>query len=84
MARNTFTGPQYQDVDVSLAKGINIPEMRVIGNNAKLEFRADTYNLFNLTNLTPTPTTSITSTSFGANTSALGSRTIELQARFSF
>jgi hypothetical protein len=82
--RNSFTGPMYQDLDVSLTKGFNFPEMRVIGGNARIEFRADMFNVFNLTNLTPTPTTSIISAVFGANTSALGSRTIELQSRFSF
>jgi hypothetical protein len=74
----------YQDLDVSLTKGFNFPEMRVIGSNARIEFRADMFNVFNLTNLTPTPTISIISAVFGANTSALGSRTIELQSRFSF
>jgi hypothetical protein len=84
MERNSFTGPMYQDLDISLAKAINIPEMRVIGDKARYEFRMDAFNIFNLTSLTPTPTTNITSTNFGANTSALGSRTIELQTRLSF
>lgn len=82
--RNSFTGPMYQDFDVSLTKGFNIPEMKVLGDKARIEFRADMFNVFNLTSLAPTPTTSIVSTNFGANTSALGSRTIELQSRFSF
>jgi hypothetical protein len=84
MERNSFTGPMYQDVDVSLTKGFNLPEMRALGDHAKIEFRMDAFNLFNLTSLAPTPTTSIVSTTFGANTSALGSRTIELQSLFSF
>ena len=85
IARNSFNGPMYQDVDVSLAKrGFHIPENRILGDSAMLEFRVDAYNLLNLTELTPTPTTSITSTNFGANTSALGSRTVQLQSRFSF
>ena len=82
--RNSFNGPMYQDFDVSLTKGFNIPEMKVLGDKARIEFRADMFNVFNLTSLAPTPTTSIISTNFGANTSALGSRTIELQSRFSF
>jgi hypothetical protein len=71
-------------LDFSLTKGFNVPEMKVIGANARIEFRMDAFNLFNLTNLAGTPTTSISSTLFGANTGALGSRTIELQSRFSF
>ncbi len=84
MERNSFTGPSYQGVNVSLAKGFNIPEMRVIGDHASLEFRADAYNLFNFQELSGTPTTSITSTTFGENTGALAGRIIELQSRFSF
>jgi hypothetical protein len=83
MERNSFTGPFYQDVNVSLTKGFNLPPARVIGQHASLEFRVDAFNLFNLTSLS-SPTTSITSTLFGASTGALGSRTIELQSRFSF
>lgn len=84
MARNYFNGSMYQDLDASLAKAFQLPENRVLGRSAKLEIRADAYNVFNLTELTPTPTTNITSTTFGAATSALGSRTVQLQARFSF
>lgn len=84
MERNSFTGPSYQGVNVSLAKGFNIPPARVIGEHAAFEFRADAYNLFNFQELAGTPTGGITSTTFGENTGALGSRTIELQTRFSF
>lgn len=84
MERNSFTGPMYQDLDVTLTKSFRLPEERVIGSKAALEFRMDAYNVFNLTNLAPTPKTTITATNFGANTTALGSRTIQLQSRFSF
>ncbi len=84
MERNSFTGPSYQSVNVSLSKGFNIPPARVIGEHAALEFRVDAYNLFNFQELAGTPTTSITSTTFGENTGALASRTVELQSRFSF
>jgi hypothetical protein len=84
MARNSFNGPGYQDFDVSLTKGFHLPEMRVLGDKAMWEFRVDAYNVFNLTELAPTPTTNINSTNFGANGSALGSRTVQLQTRFSF
>lgn len=84
MERNSFTGPSYQTVNVSLTKGFNIPPMRVIGEHASIEFRVDAFNLFNFQELAGTPTTSITSTTFGENTGALASRTVELQARLSF
>jgi hypothetical protein len=83
MERNSFTGPPYQGVNVSLTKGFNFPETRVIGNAARLEFRADAYNLFNFQELS-SPQTSITSTTFGESTGALSSRIVELQSRFSF
>jgi hypothetical protein len=83
MERNSFTGPSYQGVNVSLAKGFNIPSERVIGDHAAFEFRVDAFNLFNFQELTG-PTTSITSTTFGQSGGALGSRTVELQSRFSF
>jgi hypothetical protein len=69
---------------MSLAKGFNLPPARVVGEHAALEFRVDAFNLFNFQELAGTPTTSITSTTFGESTGALGSRTVELQARFSF
>jgi hypothetical protein len=83
MERNSFTGPSYQGVNVSLTKGFNIPSERIIGDHAAIEFRVDTFNLFNFQELTG-PTTSITSTTFGQSGGALGSRTVELQSRFSF
>ena len=83
MARNSFTGPMYQGVNVSLAKGFNLPEGRVIGNHASFEFRVDAFNLFNLTSLS-SPSASITTTTFGQSQGALGARIIELQSRFSF
>jgi hypothetical protein len=55
----------------------------VIGGGAGIEFRVDTYNLFNLTNLTG-PTTSIVSANFGQSGGGLAGRIVEMQARFSF
>jgi hypothetical protein len=83
MERNSFTGPMYQSVNASLAKNFHLPEARVIGENAGLEFRVDGYNLFNLTNLTG-PTTSIVSANFGQSGGGLAGRIVEMQARFSF
>jgi hypothetical protein len=57
--------------------------MRVIGEGAKLEFRANFYNLFNKLNLT-NPQVDILSGHLGEAQNALGARVIEMQARFSF
>ena len=81
--RGLFTGPSFQNFNASITKGFNIPKAKVIGEGARVEFRADIYNVFNQTELTA-PTATILSTTFGQSQGALGSRTIELQSRFSF
>jgi hypothetical protein len=81
--RNIFTGPSYFDVDATLSKSFGLPTLKIIGENAKIEFRANFYNLFNKLNLY-NPQNNILDPHFGEAQNALGSRTIELQARFSF
>jgi hypothetical protein len=83
--RNSFTGPKYRDVDMSLTKGFGLPNNRVLGENARFEIRADFFNIFNLLNLNPqSVSTNINAQNFGQDTTALGSRTISFQGRFSF
>jgi hypothetical protein len=83
--RNSFTGPGYKDIDASLSKAFGLPNNRVTGENAKLEIRADAFNLFNMLNLNPgSVNNNIQSANFGQDVSPLGSRTISFQARFSF
>ena len=93
--RNSLDGPGYSDVDASLAKGFGLPKMRILGEGARFEIRADIYNFFNKLNINTqsldanlgsvSPTGVISPNSdFGVAGSALGSRTIQLQARFSF
>ena len=85
LGRNSFTGPGYRDVDASLSKAFGLPNTRILGDAAKLEIRADAFNIFNNTNLNPQSiTTDITSPNFGQDTTILGSRTISFEARFSF
>jgi hypothetical protein len=83
IARNSFTGPGYFDVDATLSKSFGLPRIPVLGENANLEFRANFYNLFNKLNLS-NPQTDIMNVHFGQAQNALGSRVIEMQARFSF
>jgi hypothetical protein len=49
--RNNFRGPHYRDFDFTLGKDFGLPSMPVLGENAKLAFRANFYNLFNTLNL---------------------------------
>ena len=83
--RNSLTGPGYRDVDMTLAKGFGLPNMRGLGENAKFELRIDTFNLFNNLNFNPTSiSNNIANSNFGTATSALAARVLSLTARFSF
>jgi Carboxypeptidase regulatory-like domain/TonB dependent receptor len=53
VARNSFWGPRYSSVDMTLGKSFGLPKMPVLGENAKIDIRANFYNIFNQTNLTP-------------------------------
>jgi hypothetical protein len=84
--RNSFRGPRYQTVDLSFVKSTPVPFFR--GESAKLDLRANFFNLFNKLNLIPfardTNSVSINDTHFGQASGALAGRVIEFQARLSF
>lgn len=83
--RNSLNLPGYKDLDLTLAKGFGFPNTRVLGENARLEFRFDVYNVFNNLNLDPTQIKNDIGTSnFGTIDGALAARTATLGARFSF
>lgn len=85
MDRNVFPGPGYRDVDMNIAKAFGLPNMKVLGENAKIEIKANFFNIFNLLNINPsTISTNIASSNLGQASGALGSRMIDFQARFSF
>ncbi|HUY94280.1 MAG TPA: hypothetical protein VMU71_03235 [Terracidiphilus sp.] len=81
--RNSWTGPGYRDVDATVSKVFGVPYWKREG--AGIEVRADAFNLFNNLNFNPgSIANSISSNNFGQAQSALGSRTVTLQARFQF
>lgn len=91
VARNSLTGPGYKDVDATFSKDFGLPHIPGLGEDAKFEFRVDAFNLFNNLNFKPggvsnggSISDNITSTNFGQAQSALGGRSVTLQARFSF
>jgi hypothetical protein len=97
VGRNVFTGPSFFNVDVAMQKSFGLPKLPIFGENARFEFRADLFNIFNKTNLVdlnnggqPFPGNIISmdgKTSnplFGQSQSALSGRIVQLQARFSF
>jgi len=83
VGRNSFRGPRYFDLDATISKSFGLPTMPVLGEGAKLEFRINFYNLLNSLNLNNVDNV-VTDSHFGQATGALGSRTIEMQARFNF
>jgi hypothetical protein len=83
--RNSFPGPRYRDVDITIAKDFGFPNTRILGDNALLEFKADMLNVFNITNINPSSlSTNIQNSDLGTAHSALGARIVDFQARFSF
>ena len=87
MRRNWITGPGYKSLDASLVKAFGLPNMPVLGEGARFEFRVDAYNLFNNLNLTGGNggiDRSILDSNFGRSNGALAARVVTLGARFQF
>jgi hypothetical protein len=96
IGRNSFRGPRYQDVDLTIVKEFAITE------RAKIQLRMTAYNAFNKLNLAPfsfgSTSTTISSFNttingvpvpvanplFGTATTGLAGRVLELQGRISF
>ncbi|HMF76645.1 MAG TPA: TonB-dependent receptor [Bryobacteraceae bacterium] len=89
VGRNVFTGPGYFDTDITVQKGFGFPKMKVFGESARIDFRADFFNIFNKLNLTNVNAVisydGVTSNPlFGQAQNALSARIITMQLRFSF
>lgn len=86
IGRNSFRGPRYFSVDMSVVKKTGLPGF--IGESANLELRANFFNIFNQLNLQPIrffdDGSIITSQFFGRSTRGLAGRVVEFQARFRF
>lgn len=53
IGRNSFRGPRFSDIDLSVAKSFGLPSAKFIGEGAKLELRMNVFNLFNKLNVAP-------------------------------
>jgi hypothetical protein len=83
--RNSLLGPGYKAVDAELAKAFGLPRLPVLGENAKIDFRVDAYNLFNNLDFNPGSISNvITSANFGTMTGAYAGRIVTLGAHFDF
>lgn len=89
VGRNSFRGPKYRSLDLSVVKQTKLPFLR-LGEAANLELRANFFNAFNILNLPPFQTGGQSNTDFtnrgdfGRSLFGLAGRVVELQARFSF
>jgi hypothetical protein len=83
--RNSFRGPRYFNLDMSVAKKIGLG---FINEETNLELRANFFNAFNMINLAPIrffdPGSIVTDPNFGRSLRGLSGRVVELQARFRF
>jgi hypothetical protein len=77
LGRNTFTGPGYAEIDLSLEKKFAITE------RVKLGIRADAFNALNHVNLNA-PSLDLSSATFGQSTSTLSPRQFQFGARLDF
>ena len=84
IGRNSFRGPKFFAVDLSLGKRTGMPSF--LGEGAFLEFKANFFNAFNSLNLAPFGffAPPVDSRDFGRAQNALAGRVVELQARFNF
>ncbi|HEX3249036.1 MAG TPA: TonB-dependent receptor [Pyrinomonadaceae bacterium] len=84
IGRNSFRGPRYFAVDMSLGKRTGLPAF--LGEGAFLEVKANFFNAFNNLNLAPFGffAPNVDSPDFGRAQSALAGRVVEFQARFNF
>jgi hypothetical protein len=87
IGRNSFRGPRFFSVDMSVARKIPLPFVG-LGEQSNLELRANFFNAFNLLNLESLRFfdrgTIVTDPNFGRSERGLAGRVVELQARFRF
>ncbi|MEO5860035.1 MAG: TonB-dependent receptor, partial [Pyrinomonadaceae bacterium] len=88
IGRNTFRGPKYFAVDMSIAKKFQFGDSGFFGENAALDIRFNFFNIFNNLNLVPftanSDPTRVTRNSFATATAGQAGRVGEFQMRFSF
>jgi hypothetical protein len=86
IGRNSFRGPKYRDIDLTVAKKFGLAGF--LSDAANFELKANFFNVFNFLNLQPfgfnTDSTNITNPSFGKALGGLSGRVVEIQGRFTF
>ena len=84
IGRNSFRGPRYFSVDLTVGKRTGLPKF--MGEGSFLDLRANIFNAFNNLNLAPFGFFSpiIEDSHFGQPERGLAGRVIEIQARLNF
>ncbi|MGO4883549.1 MAG: hypothetical protein ACLP59_22435 [Bryobacteraceae bacterium] len=87
IGRNSWRGPDFFSTDMSIGKSTSLAGLHM-GEGAKLDLRANFYNIFNKLNLQPmafgSANTTIENQAFGLSPGGLSGRVVELLARISF
>lgn len=87
VGRNTFFGPKYFNLDMSVSKRFGLPSFGVLGERPNFDIRFNFFNILNSQNLAPLGSASsnrVNNVNFGEATGLLAGRVIEMQLRFSF
>lgn len=88
IGRNTFRGPKYRAMDLSIIKRFRLDGLPGMREGAGLDLRANFFNVFNQLNLANfgfgDNNTFADRPDFGKALNGLAGRTVELQARFNF
>jgi hypothetical protein len=98
VGRNSFRGPRYQDIDLTVMKQFGLPSMKFVGDASSIQLRMTAYNVFNKLNLAPfsfgsnsttvsygnNGSTPVANPLFGTASAGLAGRVVELQAKFIF
>jgi hypothetical protein len=86
IGRNSFRGPKYRSIDLTVAKRFGLPN--AFGEAANFEVKANFFNIFNILNLQPfgfnTDSTNVTNPNFGKALLGLSGRVVEIQGRINF
>ncbi len=80
LGRNMYFGPGYANTNFNVVKHFPLP---FLGEQGKLDFRAEFFNLFNRVNLSSIQG-DLSSSQFGRATTALGARNVQFGLRLAF
>jgi hypothetical protein len=75
-----YFGPHYYNTNLNIVKRFPLP---FLGEQGRLDFRTELFNLFNTTNLSGM-SGDISSGNFGRATTALGARNVQFGLKIAF